>query len=1322
MSSTPSAPAAIPSSTSSVPIDLTPVQLEQYINRKGGIDRLSRIVLDRLSTTPDARTATVLASTRHMLAHAPPHADKPSLMKALSFVLKPIETSTRQDVSQIIPNSLHSAPDWLRHAFQDEYNKALCAYRAEQSRNASLSSPSNAPSPVPEATPPSRGSLSIFPIQPFVSDQSKRQKVLTPKQQSCTPLVPHPTCPSRQLAKPPIKPSRRQKPAASGKTQVLRGSVCCANTKPSNSSKSRPALALSSQTAPPVADEPMDDQPPQKDHSSRLLSHPTMGQKQEPAAPTQIADSNYTTTTTAPEANVKHSEPVSNTLPFRPDQPPPSADVLEAPLGTTVCPVQDSERLESLQSHASPPQPSALLRTRSDDPAAGHSSSKPSAKPVSILPPSVPVPSDLSRSVPSSLQQPNSKSRHPAVHKSPRPLATIGKRSSRKTSPKKSLPADPLLQGTNVFVDSAPEKPCLTSPDRFGIGSRNHSVTKGKEEHKFTSPASENEHQKSGFSKSVRESTGTKDGHAARSSPCSEMPDSSLPDVQHNVVKKQSGSESKNSRTLNSNASSRREVDTTSEIMLSSDAEKGYQVLVNVKKDAQVKPSKPGIACLYPKSAPPKTCNVRRTSRFGDLVREPATDDNREKINYGIEAGLSPTSGKTISANRGETEVEESRPCSGTGSREGNCPDAIGDKTIKRSLAALRNDVESEHSEELPKQSDCNQQDAGVDCADLLSMTLVTDTFSTPTVTGPLHAERKDNGQPAHPGGPIPCVGTDKVVLRHNVTSEIERLESEAMVETPANKVAGILERGGTTTKKVREQHVSDVQEGPAVQSLSTTGLHVHAEGVGVSLGEEKTENHVVAAPAQLANVGSGENDLKSLAETSKSGLPDRTERVEKDGLKFPSSVKPQPHSTKSSKADENFMDLKLNDGGMLTGSEREKTTCAGLNTNDSKNAKRAEKRVHQQTPPLKEEHVLPSVMESSSASSEPFKSGNRKRRRASIAKVPCREAGPSQTGGQEIEQSSSKKPRTGSEHLKAGESKKRKAGTGSLEMLSHAAANFAEVPSETGSQPHGASGGGDSAIEGGVVDSNSVDEEVVVKPEDFEYQQKILVALREVMEREHAVPFLQPVDLEGDFGTRYCSIVKQPMDLGTIEKRLSKSSEFRGFYRNVSQVFADLDLVWENCRKFNGMYDDVTLAANKCADDLGMLFVKLGVEVPKGHVSRRRTALLRRPTSNRSSQPVVKPESKPVSRKRKRAEEDEDLREIIAATTPCLGDNDGRLRNKEIAVFTTLEGRVKAWYRVRVDAYDTQTKSYSLTWIDEKMQTIGATFGLGMRYPVYRA
>lgn len=1323
MSSSPSAPAVIPSSTSSVPIDLTPIQLEQYINRKGGIDRLSRIVLDRLSTTPDARTANVLASTRHMLAHAPPNADKPSLMKALSFILKPIETSTRQDVSQIIPNSLHSAPDWLRHAFQNEYDKALCAHRAEQSRNASLSSPANAPSPVPDAPPSSRGPFPIFPIQSVASHQSKRQKVSTTKPQSRTPLVPHPTCPSKQLAKPPIKPSCRQKPAASGdckpKTSVLRGSVRRANTKPSNSSKSRPAQVHSSQTASAVADEPMNDQPPQKDHSLRILSHPALGQKQELAASSEIPDAVLALTTTVPESNVKQSKPVSNILPVSsesPEQPPPSADVLEAPLGTTVRPAHESERPESLQSHASPHQSSTDVE---------RSSSKPPAKPVSILPQSVPVASDLPHSVPASLQQPNSKSRHPAVHKPTRPVVTIGKRSSRKNSPKKSLPADPLLQGTNVFVDSTLEKPCLTSSDRIGL--KNHSVTKGKEQHEHTSPTSENKGQKFAPSKNVRQSKAAKDRHAVRSLPCREMPNSSFPDFQHSVAIKQSGLESKNSGTpksTNCNACPRKEVDTTTEMMPSSDAEKSHQV-VGVNKDAQVKHTKPRIARPYPTSAPSKTCNVRRTSRFGDLVREPATDDNkREKTKHGIEVELPPTSGKTTSANRGEMEVEESRSCSGADSNEGNCSEAVDDKTGNPFLGALWNDVESEHSEKQPKQTECKQQESGVDRADILSTKLAMGTLlSARTVTDPLHGERKDKGQPIHSSGSVPRLGNDKDVLRKRITSEIEHLESDTMAETPANRVTDTLRRGSTTTKKINEQHMLDVQEDPACQNLSTTGLRIDTEEVEVSLGEERTETPVASALVQLENIGSGENDFRSLAETSKSGLPDQTERAEKDGFKTPSSTRLQPHSTKSSKADETSMATKLNDGGMLTGPKRDRITCAGLGTNDSKNAERVEKRVHQQTPPLKEEHVLPSVMESSSASSEPFKSGNRKRRRASIAKVPRREAGPSQTVGQKIEQKSSKKPRTGSEHLKAGESKKRKARTGSLEMLSQAAANFAEVPAETGSQLHGRSGGGDSAIEGAVVDSNSVIEEVGVKPEDFECQQKILVALREVMEREHAVPFLQPVDLEGDFGARYCSIVKQPMDLGTIEKRLSESSEFRGFYRNVTQVFADLDLVWENCRKFNGMYDDITLAANKCADDLGMLFVKLGVEMPKGHVSRRRTALLRRPaSSNRSSQPIVKPESKPDSRKRKHAEEDEDLREIIAATTPCLGDNDGRLRNKEIAVFTTLEGRVKTWYRVRVNAYDTQTKSYSLTWIDEKVQTIGATFGLGMRYPVYRA
>ncbi|KAL2753512.1 hypothetical protein ACRALDRAFT_2043904 [Sodiomyces alcalophilus JCM 7366] len=81
-----------------------------------------------------------------------------------------------------------------------------------------------------------------------------------------------------------------------------------------------------------------------------------------------------------------------------------------------------------------------------------------------------------------------------------------------------------------------------------------------------------------------------------------------------------------------------------------------------------------------------------------------------------------------------------------------------------------------------------------------------------------------------------------------------------------------------------------------------------------------------------------------------------------------------------------------------------------------------------------------------------------------------------------------------------------------------------------------------------------------------------------EVMEPKHHainIPFLEPVDPVALQIPNYWSIVKNPMDLGTIKNKIMTNE-----YQNARQVQADLQLVIKNCMKFNGPDHVVTLQA----------------------------------------------------------------------------------------------------------------------------------------------
>jgi hypothetical protein len=81
--------------------------------------------------------------------------------------------------------------------------------------------------------------------------------------------------------------------------------------------------------------------------------------------------------------------------------------------------------------------------------------------------------------------------------------------------------------------------------------------------------------------------------------------------------------------------------------------------------------------------------------------------------------------------------------------------------------------------------------------------------------------------------------------------------------------------------------------------------------------------------------------------------------------------------------------------------------------------------------------------------------------------------------------------------------------------------------------------------------------------PEELRRCQVVLAAL---MRSKNAQPFLQPVDAEALGTPDYYNIIKHPMDLGTVSVRLAG-----GHYDTLNEVTADVALVWDNCRQYNG-------------------------------------------------------------------------------------------------------------------------------------------------------
>ncbi|MBW0490891.1 hypothetical protein O181_030606 [Austropuccinia psidii MF-1] len=78
------------------------------------------------------------------------------------------------------------------------------------------------------------------------------------------------------------------------------------------------------------------------------------------------------------------------------------------------------------------------------------------------------------------------------------------------------------------------------------------------------------------------------------------------------------------------------------------------------------------------------------------------------------------------------------------------------------------------------------------------------------------------------------------------------------------------------------------------------------------------------------------------------------------------------------------------------------------------------------------------------------------------------------------------------------------------------------------------------------------------------------LSVIKQLKKHRLAAPFLLPVDVVGLNIPDYPKIVKQPMDLTTIETRLGKVGK-PCYYRSVEQFVSDVQLIFTNCYTFNG-------------------------------------------------------------------------------------------------------------------------------------------------------
>ncbi len=69
---------------------------------------------------------------------------------------------------------------------------------------------------------------------------------------------------------------------------------------------------------------------------------------------------------------------------------------------------------------------------------------------------------------------------------------------------------------------------------------------------------------------------------------------------------------------------------------------------------------------------------------------------------------------------------------------------------------------------------------------------------------------------------------------------------------------------------------------------------------------------------------------------------------------------------------------------------------------------------------------------------------------------------------------------------------------------------------------------------------------------------------------REAKLYFNIPVNAHDDGVDDYRAIIKEPMDLGTVQQRIFRQSYHTHQYETANEVIQDIRLVFANCRAFN--------------------------------------------------------------------------------------------------------------------------------------------------------
>ncbi|XP_072130696.1 bromodomain testis-specific protein [Mobula birostris] len=137
-------------------------------------------------------------------------------------------------------------------------------------------------------------------------------------------------------------------------------------------------------------------------------------------------------------------------------------------------------------------------------------------------------------------------------------------------------------------------------------------------------------------------------------------------------------------------------------------------------------------------------------------------------------------------------------------------------------------------------------------------------------------------------------------------------------------------------------------------------------------------------------------------------------------------------------------------------------------------------------------------------------------------------------------------------------------------------------------------------------------------KEKIMEHLQDCNNILKEMFAKKHvayAWPFYEPVDAEALGLHDYHNVIKHPMDLSAVKRKLGNQE-----YKDREEFAADMRLMFLNCYKYNPPDHEVVAMARKLQDVFEMLFAKLCKNPVKSTVLAQSTTRIAESSSEHSS------------------------------------------------------------------------------------------------------